>query len=354
MPSLRAAPLLLLAASVVAACMTKPTASTATVAAHVADAQRLAGDDLKQLLVLCEPAAPTRAPQEQIDQGIARQIARAAPEPGRAFDNLYYVGAAWVSAWAIKTSQGVILIDALNNEKEAASVLEGSMRKVGLNPADVRYVLVTHAHGDHYGGANHLVQRYRTQVAMSEPDWAVARVKPEVNSSEWGPVPRAEVVLKQGDPLTLGDTRVITQLTPGHTVGTISPMFEVKHGGRTHKVLLWGGTAFNFGRDMGRLDTYIEATERMAALAKREGIDVLLSNHPNYDNSMPKLQALRADPNMANNPFVMGTPNVVRALQVMGSCARAQRDRFAMQPGPAARRLLPPREEHEDAHAHAG
>ena len=125
--------------------------------------------------------------------------------------------------------------------------------------------------------------------------------------------------------------------------------------GRTHKVLLWGGTAFNFGKNFGRLDSYIEATERMAALAQRENIDVLLSNHPGYDDSMAKLQALRSNPGSEANPFVMGTPNVVRALQVMGACARAQRDRFALEPGGVARRLLPPRDEHHhDALEHQG
>ena len=328
-------------------------ASPATVAAHVADARRLAGEDLKALVVLCEPAASARAAQPAIDRSVAAQIARTPPEPGRAFDNLYYVGAAWVSAWALRTSDGVLLIDALNNEKEAASVLEPAMRKVGLNPSDTRYVLVTHAHGDHYGGATYLVQQHHARVVMSDADWAVARVRPEVDSSEWGRVPQVDTVLKQGDSLTLGDARVTAQITPGHTVGTISPVFEVKHGGRTHKVLLWGGTAFNFGKDFGRLDTYIEATERMAALAQRENIDVLLSNHPGYDGTVAKLQALRTNPTGAN-PFVMGTPNVVRALQVMGACARAQRDRFAMEPGGMARRLLPSRDEGHDGHEHQG
>lgn len=346
---------LLAGAIAVAACVSpRHSASTASVESHVADAQRLAGQDLKALLVLCQPASPTRAPQADVDRRVAREIARTPPEPGRAFDNLYYVGAAWVSAWALKTSDGLILIDALNNEKEAAAVLEPAMRKVGLNPADIRYVLVTHAHGDHYGGAQYLVRQYRVRVAMSDADWAVARVRPEVNSSEWGPMPQVDTVLKQGDALALGDARVTAQITAGHTVGTISPVFEVRQGGRTHKVLLWGGTAFNFGKDFGRLDSYIAATERMAALAQRENIDVLLSNHPGYDGTTAKLRALRSNPG-AGNPFVMGTPNVVRALHVMGACARAQRDRFAMEPGGVARRLLPPREEHhDDEHPHQG
>ena len=126
-------------AAALAACVSaRPVASTASIASHVADAQRLAGQDLKALLTLCEPVPPKVAAQDAIDRLVSQQIARPAPEPGQAFDNLYYVGAAWVSAWALKTSDGVILIDALNNGKEAAGVLEPAMRKVGLNPADIR------------------------------------------------------------------------------------------------------------------------------------------------------------------------------------------------------------------------
>ena len=223
-------------AAALAACVSaRPVASTASIARHVADAQRLAGQDLKALLTLCEPVPPKVAAQDAIDRLVSQQIARPAPEPGQAFDNLYYVGAAWVSAWALKTSDGVILIDALNNGKEAAGVLEPAMRKVGLNPADIRYALVTHAHGDHYGGAQYLVQQHRTRVAMSDVDWAVARVKPEVDSASWDRMPQVDTVLKQGEALVPGDTRVTAQITPGHTVGTLSPVFEVKHRGRTHK-----------------------------------------------------------------------------------------------------------------------
>lgn len=343
------------AVALVACVSPRPSASTATVAAYVAEAQRLAGEDLKALVVLCEPAPAKRAAQDAIDRLVTQQIARTPPEPGRAFDNLYYVGAAWVSAWALKTRDGVILIDALNNEKEAAGVLEPGMRKVGLNPSDIRYILVTHAHGDHYGGASYLVREHRARVAMSDADWAVARVRPEVDSSAWGRMPLVDTVLKQGDAVVLGEARVTAQITPGHTVGTISPVFEVKDRGVTHRVLLWGGTAFNFGNDLGRLDSYIEATERMAVLAQRENVDVLLSNHPGYDGTLAKLQALRGNPGAAENPFVMGTPNVVRALRVMGACARAQRDRFAMEPGGVAGRGLGPRDEsHEEEHDHQG
>ena len=101
--------------------------------------------------------------------------------------------------------------------------------------------------------------------------------------------------------------------------------------GRKHRAMLWGGTGFNFGKDMQRLDSYIASTRRMDSLVKAQNIDVMLSNHSNVDSSQAKMAALRNQPADASNPFVMGTPTVERALRVMGECAQAQRDRFAMQ-----------------------
>jgi len=91
--------------------------------------------------------------------------------------------------------------------------------------------------------------------------------------------------------------------------------------------MLWGGTSFNFGKDMGRLDDYISQTQRMRQVAARLGVDVFLSNHPGFDDTLPKLAALRGKP-AGGNPFVSGTAVVDRSLQVLGECARAQKVRF--------------------------
>src|SRR6185503_9376847 len=126
------------AVAALVACTTiaEPPASQATVDQHVADAQRIAGEDLKFLMPVCNPQPAVRAaPSPAMDESLAKLINQTPPEPGQAFDNLYYVGSAWVSAWVLKTSDGLILIDALNNTKEAADLIEGGMRKLGLDPA---------------------------------------------------------------------------------------------------------------------------------------------------------------------------------------------------------------------------
>ncbi|MDM0078402.1 MBL fold metallo-hydrolase [Variovorax sp. J2P1-59] len=306
-------------------------ASQSTVSAHVAAATQAAGTDLQPLLVLCKPAPATRPPQAESDRGIAALMNKPPPPQGQAFDNLYYVGADWVSAWAIKTSDGIILIDALNNEAEATALIDGGMRKLGLDPAQIKYVIVTHGHGDHYGGAKYLVQKYRPRIVMSEVDWKMTETQLEFTTPLWGAPPQRDMAVKDGDRITLGDTTVTLYLTPGHTMGTITPVFDVKSGNRTYRTLLWGGTAFNFGKDIPRLDSYIQSTQRMSTVAKEQKVDVLLSNHAGYDNALPRLEALRQQPGLQPNPFVIGNEAVLRGLTVMNECARAQRDRFTLQ-----------------------
>ena len=299
----------------------------ATVQAHADAATKAAGADLKPLLELCKPA-PAERPRGN-DHALEALINKPAPPPGRAFDNLYYVGAAWVSAWAINTPEGVILIDALNTGKEAAQLIEDGMRKVGLDPARIKYIVVTHGHGDHYGGAAYLAGKYKAHIVMSDLDWKMMETKLEFDTPLWDRPPQRDVAVKDGDTVRLGGTTVTLYLTPGHTLGTISPVFDVKANGQSHRVVEWGGTGFNFGADFGRLDSYIAATKRMRELARQQNIDVLISNHSGFDEAPAKLDKLRQAPG-GPNPFVLGVPAVERSLTVMNECAQAQRDRFKM------------------------
>jgi len=344
-----------------AACSTV-TPSQVTVDQYVDDARRIAGEDLKFLMPVCNPQPAVRAaPSAAMDESLAKLINQKAPEPGKAFDNLYYVGSAWVSAWVLKTSEGLILIDALNNAKEASDLIEGGMRRLGLDPAQIRYVLVTHGHGDHYGGAQMIAKRYGARIVASEIDWQMMETGLEFDSTLWDRPPQRDIAVRDGETLTLGDITVRFMITPGHTLGTITPVFDVRDGGRVHKAMIWGGTSFNFGRDMKRLDGYIEQTERMREISAKWGIDVPLSNHPGYDGTVAKLKA-RATAAPGFNPFVSGQPVVDRAMRVLNTCARAQKTRFMLmaQGGTGPLHALatdvpgPIDAHHDDDHVHAG
>jgi metallo-beta-lactamase class B len=237
-------------------------------------------------------------------------------EPQKVFDNLYFVGQSEFSAWAITTSQGIILLDAIFDYSVEAEVDEG-LRKLGLNPADIKYVVVSHGHGDHAAGAKFLQDKYGAQVVMSAADWDLL----DMTNPTWKP--RRNVVATDGQQLTLGDTTMTMYITPGHTEGTISTIFPVRDGNRTHTVATWGGTLFNFGRNLPRLNAYAQSAERFRGIAARANADVILSNHTVYDGSKTKLPAVKARRAGEPHPYVVGNRVVQSYLTTVGECAQA-------------------------------
>lgn len=237
-------------------------------------------------------------------------------EPARVFDNLLFVGMTEFTAWAVPTSAGIIVIDPVFDYSVEAAVVEG-LQKLGLNPADIRYVLVSHGHGDHAGGARLLQERYQARVLMAAADWdLLERQKPA-----W--LPRRDMIVTDGQTLTLGDTTLTMYLTPGHTDGTVSTFIPVRDGAAQHLAFLWGGTLFNFGPDRARFEAYAASAARMRDLVTRRGADVLLSNHTDYDGTTRKLPALRARRAGERHPYVVGTDSVRAYLTVANECAQA-------------------------------
>ena len=152
-------------------------ASQRAVDEHVAAAKAAAGEEYKALFDrLCTPPPPRRRGRNR------QRHAAAAPrppvpdraewhaEPVKVFDNLYFVGTREHSAWAVVTSAGIIVIDPLYAYAVEDEVV-GGLKKVGLNPADIKYVLVSHGHGDHSGGAGYLQDRFNAHVILAAPDW---------------------------------------------------------------------------------------------------------------------------------------------------------------------------------------
>jgi metallo-beta-lactamase class B len=287
---------------------------------HLAVAREAAGTDLQAYLSLAQIAAPTPGARRASPDELMRMPT---PPPGRAFDNLIFVGNHWVSAWAIPTSDGIILIDAMDNDDEAERIVAAGLRRVGFDPAAVKLVVITHGHGDHYGGVGFFQRTYGTRPVASGADWTMMAASLEFDRPDWGRPPQRDITVEDGGTVRLGDTTLDVVLTPGHTMGTISLLFDVKQRGRTHRAMLWGGTAFNFGRQpdrIARLQAYIDATAKARETAARQNVEVFVSNHDGYDNAVEKLAAM---PGAAANPFVIGTDATRRALTVMHECARA-------------------------------
>jgi metallo-beta-lactamase class B len=287
-----------------------------TEAAHVAAANQAAGQDLRAPFRLCPGAPQPAGPTDNT------------AEPTKVFDNLYFIGLPAVSAWAIPTSAGIIIIDSLNNAREAETFVEGGLRKVGLDPAQVKYVLITHAHTDHFGGAQYLADKLHTQLVMSGTDWDfIATQQPSSNPNR-GPIPKRGVSVRDGERLTLGDTSIEIYETPPHTPGTISLIIPLKDGNVGHVGALWGGNSFNFQPTEANFTTYADSVARFAQIAKERGADVQLSNHPNFDEALEKIAKLKARPPGQPHPFVVGAQAEARIFTVQSECALANRARL--------------------------
>jgi len=237
-------------------------------------------------------------------------------EPVKVFDNLYFVGQTEYSAWAITTSQGIILLDAIYDYSVEDEVV-GGLKKLGLDPAQIKYVVVSHGHGDHAAGAKLLQDRFGSRLVMSAADYDLL----DTQNPPWKP--KRDIVATDGYKLTLGDTTLTLTLTPGHTLGTISTLVPVRDGGRTHLAAAWGGTAFNFGPDKDRLRMYIDSSVKFRDIVQKAGADVLIANHTVFDGSKTKIPALAARKPGAPHPYVIGPDAVRRYLTVANECAQA-------------------------------
>lgn len=207
------------------------------------------------------------------DLWVAWESPEQAVEPFQIFDNLYYVGIDWVAAYVLETSEGLIVIDALYGKW--VNTLVSNIRKLGLDPDDIRYVLVTHGHFDHHGGAAQLQRRFGAKVVMTEEDWDLVEAEPGHPLFAAG-VPTRDIVAQDGDIITLGDTSVTLMKTPGHTPGVLTLGYQVKDGADVYNAITLGGVGLNFS-GVERTQLYLSSYARLREMA--EGVSVSLPNH---------------------------------------------------------------------------
>jgi metallo-beta-lactamase class B len=292
----------------------------------VTAAKRAAGTDYAGTFVrIC--VAP-----ENLGAGAARgggPGARAVPDraqwyapPYKVFDNLYFVGTKIHSAWALTTSDGIIIIDTLFDYAIEPEIIDG-LSALGLDPRTVKYVLISHAHGDHDQGAA-LLQRRGAKVVMGAADWEATLQRP---ATAPGGVPTRDIAVgPEGLKLRLGDTLVDVLATPGHTPGTLSYVFPVKDRGRTLMVAYSGGTAFNFPRRAENFAVYRDTQRKMIEIAGAAGATVLMTNHTEFDRAYDRARLAQL-PRAAGekHPYETDTATVLRYFEMARDCAEAQR-----------------------------
>ena len=304
-----------------------PTVDTYLSAAKAAAGTEWAGTFLR--LCIPPPAAPPGG------QGLAgraggRGAGRGTPareawyaEPAKVADNLYFLGTKIHSAWALAGSEGIIMIDALFDYAAKDEILDG-LKKVGLDPGKVKYVILSHAHGDHDGGAKLLQEAIRgVHLIYGAEDWDA------IDKLEYRPggKPKRDMVADDGMRVSIGDVSVRIVTMPGHTPGTLSYLFEVRDKGKSLRVAYVGGTAIPFNADAAYYDRYLASSKKMARAAADYGATILLSNHSEFDDAYFKAHTAAGRKPGESNPFEVGADGVARYFSVVQTCTAAAKIR---------------------------
>lgn len=187
--------------------------------------------------------------------------------PFRIVGNTYFVGTYQASSHLIDTGDGLILID--TGYENTARLVLASIRELGFCPEDIKYIINTHWHWDHTEATAEIaaLSGAKTLIGRDDYDRALAYFTPDI-------------LIDDGDTLTLGNTTVTFLHTPGHTKGTISLFFNTEEEGKTYRVGMFGGAGLNtmvkgaFDFD-GCREAYLNSLARL----KKERVEVFVGNH---------------------------------------------------------------------------
>lgn len=211
--------------------------------------------------------------------------------PTKLFDDLFFVGTRFVGVLIIKTTNGLIMIDSMNYDADAYNVIIPGMQELRLNPEDIKIIVITHGHLDHYGTAKLFKEKYGCKVAMTKRDHQFMldviiplgddRIKQGKDAD-----PGIDLYLNDGDQIVCGDTKVEVVFTPGHTPGGISLIIPVHDGSDKHYVGLWGGTKIPDNKQ--EAEEYLRSSEYFMQKCTNAGVDVSVQIHPFVDYNLKK------------------------------------------------------------------
>lgn len=238
-------------------------------------------------------------------------------QPFQVFDNVYYVGLNWVSAFLVETDDGLVLLDATYGD--TVDQVLTNIRELGFDPADIGHIIVSHGHRDHYAGAGAVKAISGARVAMSAADWRDALAEQASGRERTGVPLQRDLTLADGDSLTIGGTTFDFFVSPGHLEGGLTTAFTARDGAARYRVLCPGGLGFNFGPE--RTAAYIASHERLRTLGPW---DVVLANHPHMgarDLLLVEAELAQRQPG-ASHPAALGPAKIDAYLQVVLVSAR--------------------------------
>mgnify|MGYP001282069707 CR=1 FL=1 len=227
--------------------------------------------------------------------------------PHKIAGNLYYVGSKDLASFLIATPEGHILIN--SSFEESVPLIRASIETLGFKFADVRILLISHAHSDHCAGSAVMIQETKAQYFVMEEDAASVESGGASKSrltASYTRFPPAKVDrrLKDGDEIKLGGSTLVAHLTPGHTPGCTTWTMQIPEGGKILNAVIIGSPNVNPGyilvnnREYPTIATDYERTFRFL---KEQSVDLFLGAHGGYYDMNTKYARLGTSP---VNPFI--------------------------------------------------
>ena len=225
-------------------------------------------------------------------------------EPFKVFGNTWFTGTLPASTHLIDTGDGLIIID--SGYQETLYLMLESTRKLGFDPADIRYILHSHGHIDHAGATRALVELTKAKTFIGAGDYDIVTGKrplswaPEYNMTFHG-VFEPDHLLRDGERITLGNVAIDCVATPGHCPGTFSFFWNAgEREGKPVRAGMMGGAGLNtlhadYIRKYG-----LEAEDWRGAFAaslrrcRQEHVDLFIGNHTGQNHMQEKFARLRA------------------------------------------------------------
>ena len=228
-------------------------------------------------------------------------------EPLRIFGNLYFVGTPPASVHIVDTGEGLIMFD--TGYQQSLYMVIDNIYKVGLNPHDIKYILLTHGHIDHMGAAKALRELTGAKIALGKEDRDYANGTLDLSYAkeldmEFSETFEPDLLLSDGDEIRLGNTAVRAVATPGHTPGAMSYFFNVSDGKDTFIAGLHGGMGINTlcKEFLDKYDlpyTLREDFVRSMLRLNQEKVDIFLGNHMQHNHTERKAELVRSGNRLA-------------------------------------------------------
>jgi metallo-beta-lactamase class B len=227
--------------------------------------------------------------------------------PARLFDNFYYVGTRSVGSFIISTRDGLIMIDTGWGGPDCTQLVN-NIKKLNIDPVNIKLILISHEHLDHYGGVPYLKKNVcpDAKVAMSAIGWNYLKTRPAepLGGPYSNPRPQSiDIFLTDGQKITLGDAVVQIIATPGHTWGCVSFITPVTDNGIPHTVGIMGGATLSSNWDNAY--HYKASIDYFQIFTRKAKCDVGLAVH--FGSYESKLMSLLVRKHGEANPLVMGT-----------------------------------------------